>query len=146
MTMEWLLFWILVLGSSILWLDKLRTLPAWSWGAFLAVVLLMFGAAKGWDTRAKARARVQRGLTNSIPRQSRLVGYVSSDTCQSCHPDQYQSWHKSYHRTMTQWPSARSVKAPFDRTLELDGEESSLGKLVPDREVQTGTSRRGGLD
>jgi hypothetical protein len=41
-------------------------------------------------------------------------GFVSSTTCRSCHPSQYQSWHRSYHRTMTQIATADTVAASFD--------------------------------
>jgi formate-dependent nitrite reductase cytochrome c552 subunit len=41
-------------------------------------------------------------------------GFVSSQTCRSCHPGQYQSWHRSYHRTMTQVATADTVAARFD--------------------------------
>ena len=41
-------------------------------------------------------------------------GYVSSDTCQSCHPGEYASWHGSFHRTMTQVATEASVRADFD--------------------------------
>ena len=41
-------------------------------------------------------------------------GYVSSESCRACHPDEYASWHRSYHRTMTQLASADSIKAPFE--------------------------------
>ncbi len=44
-------------------------------------------------------------------------GYVSSDRCQSCHPKQYASWHRSYHRTMTQTVSPETVVADFDAAL-----------------------------
>lgn len=58
-----------------------------------------------------------------IPEQQRPGGYVSSDNCRSCHPNQYSSWHDSYHRTMTQIPSQKSVRGNFnDLTLQLDGE------------------------
>jgi predicted CXXCH cytochrome family protein len=40
-------------------------------------------------------------------------GYVTSDRCQRCHPDQYASWHSSYHRTMSQVVSADTVIANF---------------------------------
>ena len=40
--------------------------------------------------------------------------YVSSDACRSCHPSQYDSWHDSYHRTMTQVATPEAVIAPFD--------------------------------
>src|SRR6185295_545853 len=28
-------------------------------------------------------------------------GYATSAACRSCHPAEYQSWHQSYHRSMT---------------------------------------------
>src|SRR5215470_12242079 len=40
--------------------------------------------------------------------------YVSSRTCRACHPSQYASWHRSYHRTMTQVATPQSVSASFD--------------------------------
>ena len=40
-------------------------------------------------------------------------GYATSDRCRSCHPDQYASWHSSYHRTMSQVVSADTVIADF---------------------------------
>ena len=41
-------------------------------------------------------------------------GYVSSQTCQACHPAQYETWHSSFHRTMTQVATPDSVRADFD--------------------------------
>lgn len=57
--------------------------------------------------------------------------YVSSQTCRACHPSQYASWHASYHRTMTQAATPRSVATSFDgvrveagaMTLEQRGDE-----------------------
>ena len=48
------------------------------------------------------------------PLVERSDGYVSSDACQSCHPDEYDSWRRSYHSSMTQEPTRETVKAPFD--------------------------------
>jgi hypothetical protein len=49
-------------------------------------------------------------------------GYSSSDACRACHPGQYQSWHDSFHRTMTQAATPEAVVAPFDgRILEERG-------------------------
>ena len=45
------------------------------------------------------------------------AGYVSSDSCRSCHPGNYASWHASFHRTMTQ------VAAPANIAANLDGLE-----------------------
>ena len=44
-------------------------------------------------------------------------GYVSSQTCQACHPEQYETWHSSYHRTMTQVATPDSVRADFDNVV-----------------------------
>jgi predicted CXXCH cytochrome family protein len=36
-------------------------------------------------------------------------GYVSSSACRPCHPAQYASWHRSFHRTMTQRANPRTL-------------------------------------
>ena len=40
--------------------------------------------------------------------------YASSESCKDCHLDQFQSWHASYHRTMTQIATPASVIGDFD--------------------------------
>ncbi len=40
--------------------------------------------------------------------------YVSSDTCRACHPAEYDTWHGSFHRTMTQVATPETVRADFD--------------------------------
>ena len=58
-----------------------------------------------------------------VPLESRVAdrpievaddGFVSSDTCRSCHPAEYASWHHSFHRTMTQVATPETVRADFD--------------------------------
>jgi predicted CXXCH cytochrome family protein len=49
----------------------------------------------------------------SLPHVGGPAGYVGSKRCQTCHEDQYGSWHRSYHRTMTQVAAADTVKADF---------------------------------
>ncbi|MCZ6560865.1 MAG: hypothetical protein O6931_08260, partial [Gammaproteobacteria bacterium] len=42
-------------------------------------------------------------LTGEIPAALLAQdGFVSSTACRACHPGNYQSWHDSFHRTMTQ--------------------------------------------
>lgn len=49
-------------------------------------------------------------------------GFAGSDACRQCHVGHYESWHQSYHRTMTQVASEKSIQAPFDgRNLESRG-------------------------
>jgi len=59
-------------------------------------------------------------------------GYVGSQRCAPCHEASHASWSRSYHRTMTQTPSAAAVAGRFDgavldsaghyRAFERDGE------------------------
>jgi predicted CXXCH cytochrome family protein len=64
-----------------------------------------------------------------LPVQGRPGGYVGSDNCKSCHTDEYNSWHRTYHRTMTQYARPDAVKADFNNVkLEFRGEEFLLQK------------------
>ncbi len=50
-------------------------------------------------------------------------GYVGFDSCRECHTEYYQSWHASYHRTMTQTITPDTAPAAInDTTVELDGQ------------------------
>ncbi|MCH2171705.1 C cytochrome precursor [Myxococcota bacterium] len=40
--------------------------------------------------------------------------YASSRTCEACHPQEYSTWHSSYHRTMTQVVKPETVVGEFD--------------------------------
>jgi len=56
------------------------------------------------------------------PLQIQKDGYVSSDSCRSCHPSEYDSWHASYHRTMTTLASPETIKGEFHgQPIVLDG-------------------------
>lgn len=58
----------------------------------------------------------------ALPRIVVRDGYVSSSACRSCHPAEYASWHRSFHRTMTQDARGSAIAAPRRPTrLELDG-------------------------
>ena len=57
----------------------------------------------------------------------RQDGYAGSSTCRSCHPDQHASWHRTYHRTMTQLPSHQTVQGAFDgRTLRHGADATAV--------------------
>ena len=62
-----------------------------------------------------------------LPRENVDREFVSSSSCRACHPEQYSSWHATFHRTMTQLATPNSVLAPFDDVqLELDGSRYRL--------------------
>ena len=48
------------------------------------------------------------------PIEVHASGYVSSDTCRACHPQNYATWHASYHRSMTQVATPETVLGDFD--------------------------------
>lgn len=58
-------------------------------------------------------------ITNR-PIQVEQDGYVSSETCKACHPSQYETWHGSFHRTMTQVATPATVRANFDGAQVAD--------------------------
>ena len=104
-------------------------------GGLLIVFALLAPKLGGWRARSLlvvvAVALVAVGLTirrpgppdirTQLPEVSTVDGYVSSNDCRECHPDQYESWHASYHRTMTQVATPEAVLAPFDVQLESHG-------------------------
>lgn len=49
-----------------------------------------------------------------LPAAQAVDGYVGSNSCRSCHQDHHASWYRTYHRTMTQEASERSVLGVFD--------------------------------
>jgi hypothetical protein len=50
----------------------------------------------------------------TAPLEIAREGYATSDTCRSCHPAQYATWHASYHRTMTRPATPENVLGDFD--------------------------------
>lgn len=90
---------------------------------FAVLAIAVVAAFAGWNLR---RQRIEQppasaALPAALPRQDLTGSYVSSSACRECHPNQYDSWHASYHRQMTQPATPDAVKASFD------GEEFDLG-------------------
>lgn len=50
----------------------------------------------------------------ATPVDLRDVDFVGSAECRRCHEDHYASWHRTFHRTMTQEASEASVLGDFD--------------------------------
>jgi len=63
----------------------------------------------------------------SLPKQGGPPGYISSSTCQECHPKQFESWWRSHHRQMTQVMTTNTVQANFNGvSFEFGGEKFTL--------------------
>src|SRR3954469_5574259 len=119
MSLEWILFSALLLLAAIPFFKN-------GWRLLIPAIVLftlaVFGATK-WYDRQEQRDYTHSVAYKNLPSEGRPGGYVSSDSCQSCHPEQYATWHRSYYRTMTQYATPEAVRGNFDgRTLELEGE------------------------
>ncbi|MCB1094843.1 MAG: ammonia-forming cytochrome c nitrite reductase subunit c552 [Verrucomicrobiae bacterium] len=87
-------------------------------GGLLAVTVVVSVSAAAKKEKALAR------LALELPLAREDAGYVSSNACQSCHPGEHASFHKTYHRTMTQPALPDTVAGSFDGTSVMsDGLE-----------------------
>ena len=90
------------------------------------VLLLVLPAGAGWAVAGRLdEVSVPLSATDR-PTQVADAGYISSDACRSCHPQEYDTWHSSYHRTMTQVASPESVAPRWSGTVEIHGETMRL--------------------
>jgi len=91
-------------------------------GAIVVIAILALRTYLRLDTDAMRLASVD------YPIAEPHAGYVSSDACKACHPREYVTWHSSFHRTMTQRPSAATVRGLFDVSLTRYGETVALSQ------------------
>ena len=93
--------------------------------AAVSLVCVATAAIRAKQGNARRVVSEQRKFVS--PTRSNDAGYVSSDACKACHPGEYDSWHRTYHRTMTQVASPESVMGDFDNvTLEYFGKKFHL--------------------
>jgi hypothetical protein len=88
-------------------------------GAFLAI-------ASVWTAVDFLARPTSADLPPDRPIEIHDAGYVSSNACRSCHPRNYESWHESYHRTMTQVATPNTVLGDFDDATAMAGGRSYL--------------------
>ncbi len=116
--MEWVFLIVALVAVAVLCL-QLNSVSRWLGTGLLVLLGLTLLGAKVWYDQQTAHRERTEVHERSIPSEGRPGGYVSSQTCQSCHPHEHASWHMSYHRTMTQYASPESVRGDFDHgTLE----------------------------
>ncbi len=82
----------------------------------------------------------------SRPIEVAAGGYVGSASCRECHADEYQSWHASYHRTMTQTVSEDTAPAAIvDTIVEVEGRLYSFENQGDDYIVELDDPTRHGI-
>jgi hypothetical protein len=110
---------------------------------FLGAAVPLLFAVQKTRQHASHRATNFARLSSELPRLQRGSNYVSSATCQACHPGEYATWHRTYHRTMTQVALPENVAGRFDDTTILsDGlpyrvfrEDDAFYAEMPDPDV-----------
>ncbi|MCC6491827.1 MAG: hypothetical protein IT424_02275 [Pirellulales bacterium] len=79
----------------------------WALGALVCGL----GGATGWSIERDGEPSQRPPLPSQLlPRED----FASSSACQECHADQYASWRRTYHRTMTQVASSENLVGRFD--------------------------------
>ena len=118
---EWLVVGTTLLAAIGIFLLGFRLRgpnPGW----IIATVFALSLGGWSWNSRLSARSSSLAELLRLTPRNGGPEGYVSSDTCRTCHPAHYESWHRSYHRTMTQLATPETLLADFSQQrLQLAG-------------------------
>ena len=89
--------------------------------------MVLFGllagvAALGWVALRADPAAVPESAVTNRPMQEGGNGYVTSVAWRTCHPDQYDAWRASYHRTMTTVATPETVIPGFDG-VEVTGSD-----------------------
>lgn len=140
-------------GSEIECLHERRSVFANRWLAAVGIVVIIAVGTAVLLLRDDPPHTPVETRPNPLPRVAKEGGFVSSQACQKCHPDEHASWCRSFHRSMTQVADEHSVLAPFDevklasrgRTYELDrrGNEFWVHLTDPDMEKEI---RRQGLN
>lgn len=114
MALEWILFAAITLAACAAAASVSRQ------GRLLWFGLLAISAAaaySAWTPSPPAPTPTFASPTNPAG-----AAYTGSDTCLPCHPAEHASWHRSFHRTMTQNVSPETVLGEFDGvTLYFDG-------------------------
>ena len=99
-------------GLVPLFAFSLKRRVMWPLAAALGLVSLLLSLCVSWSGGPRdAEATV---IDRPIEAPGTGYGFTSSRTCQACHPQQYATWHQSYHRRMTQVATPETVIGDFD--------------------------------
>ena len=107
---------VVLLISATVW--PLVAVALRGYGAFvrtlgMAIVFLSIGVAFSASNLQRPEVQTEADVRDR-PIQSPDDGYVTSDTCRSCHPKYHATWDASFHSKMTQIASPESVVGDFD--------------------------------
>ena len=104
--LETVLFFTVSAVAAVVLLRSGRRLPALG---YLALAVVAFAAFSAWRWTPATHRYV-----DDLPQRVGTDGFATSDTCRACHPGEYETWHATYHRTMTQVAKPDTVLGNFD--------------------------------
>ena len=110
-----------ILGGGIYWYSRKAGLAC----AVPIGILLLTAFVLPWNATDEVDPQqtdwpTMVSLKSTFPAEVPQTGFVGSDACRECHSDNHQSWHASYHRSMTQ------VATPDALVRDLDSVKVSL--------------------
>lgn len=121
MNIGWLIFLVGAAISLVVLPQTISALGRWRgivWGLALLIVAGGFGA---WLTGS--------GDLGSAPADWHSIGSVPASACAKCHADHYDSWYRTYHRSMTQEATPENVKGNFNNVVyEYQGISTRLSR------------------
>lgn len=104
----------------------------------LAAALLAGLGAWAWRRADRPAAINDAELVQSLPRMNAAPSFATSNQCRQCHPQEYTSWHDSYHRKMTQVARPETVLGSFDGVeIEEAGQIHRLSRRGDELWVET---------
>jgi hypothetical protein len=123
---------IVVLGALLLVLRSERRL-----GARLAIGLVILASTSAFAFSRSQASGSPPPPPPHLPKATTALGYVTSSRCLGCHPGEHASWSRTYHRTMTQVASSRTVLASLnDPSFPLERRsDSSIWATLPDPDL-----------
>jgi hypothetical protein len=83
-------FAVLLAFAGVFLLEKERRRSGTS-ALLVAIGVLAAGAAVGLTASTHAAARAEQTAARSVPATRSTEGYISSEECRACHPDEYAS-------------------------------------------------------
>src|SRR5262245_15007438 len=98
---------VLLAGAALLLAPQLARALGPARSLSLAALLFAGLAAIGWWLKPEPPDA-------GAPADWSSVASIPSTTCAKCHAEHYESWHRSYHRTMTRDAAPDTVKGDFD--------------------------------
>lgn len=111
MPFEFVIFLIVIVGALLPLLFRPQVSRRWLRGVAMGSCFLAIVGGVLWSPGGMLPPQDSRPLHTREGKVLPERGFVSSNTCRSCHPGNYESWYSSFHRTMTQVVTPETVIA-----------------------------------